>query len=191
MNRKTMDLFASFVFLIVMQACNRKVESTAVKSEGTTGPVAKAPATPPTSDRDLIEAIPPVSSREQVPKQAALGVPKKAFQFQDAFFDYDKALLHPEDKAKLQENAKILKEHPEMKMVIEGHCDERGTTEYNLALGNRRAEAAKQYLINLGVQPSQLSTISYGKEKPFCFEHNEACFRENRRAHFVSATEAN
>lgn len=172
----------------MMQACNRKVENTAVKSEGTTFPIAKAPAATP--EHPLAEAIPPVSSREQVPKQAAMGVPKKAFQFQDVFFDYDKALLRQEIKAKLEEDAKLLKEHPEMKVTIEGHCDERGTAEYNLVLGNRRADAVKRYLVDLGVRSAQLSIISYGKEKPFCAERSEDCYWENRRANIVNpATE--
>lgn len=184
MNRISASLLVSLTFRIMMQACNRKVESTAVKSEGTNVPIAKAPAATP--EHPLAEAIPPVQSPEQVPKQAAMGIPKKALQFQDAFFDYDKALIRQEVKAKLAEDTKMLKEHPETKITIEGHCDERGTAEYNLVLGNRRADAVRRFLIDLGVRPSQLSTISYGKEKPFCSERSEDCYRENRRAHFVS-----
>ena len=75
--------------------------------------------------------------------------------------------------------------NPQVKVQIEGYCDERGTTEYNLALGERRAKSAMNFLVNLGVSPSRISTISYGEEKPFCEEKNEACFQKNRRAHFV------
>jgi len=195
MNRINASLVVSLAFLLmVIPACNRKVGSTAVKSEGTGVPIAKEPAAAsernPASaqnQRDLVEVIPPVSSPSQVPTQAAMGIPKKAMQLQDAFFEYDKALLRQEVASKLEADAKMLKEHPEAKATIEGHCDERGTSEYNLVLGNRRAEAVKRYLVNLGVPASQLSTISYGKEKPFCSEHNEGCYQQNRRAHFAVA----
>ena len=72
-------------------------------------------------------------------------------------------------------------------MTIEGHCDERGSTEYNLGLGDRRANAVKQYLVSLGISADRLSTVSFGKEKPFCMEHNEPCWQQNRRGHFVKA----
>jgi peptidoglycan-associated lipoprotein len=87
----------------------------------------------------------------------------------------------------LSKTAQFLRTHPEIKVIIEGHCDERGSTEYNLALGDRRAQAARQFLISLGVSPDRLETVSYGKERPFCFESNEICWQQNRRAHFVLA----
>jgi len=104
---------------------------------------------------------------------------------QDVFFDFDKYSLTAEARAKLQADAKLLKEHPDVKVVIEGHCDERGTVEYNLALGQRRADSAYDYLVDLGVSPTQLSTISYGKEKPFALGHDDAAWALNRRAHFA------
>jgi peptidoglycan-associated lipoprotein len=104
---------------------------------------------------------------------------------QDVFFDFDKYSLTPEARAKLQADAKLLMDHPDAKVVLEGHCDERGTVEYNLALGQRRADAAYDYLVDLGVSPTQLSTISYGKEKPFALGHDDAAWALNRRAHFA------
>lgn len=181
-------LFIGFALLVVMQGCNRKLENTAVKDEGPAKSVAAAPpAAAP--EHSPIEEIPSVQSPTQVPKPAAMMVPKQAFQ--DVLFDFNQATIRDEAKRILTENAKALKDHPEMKVKIEGYCDERGTDEYNLTLGNRRAEAVKRYLINLGVKPSQLSTISYGKEKSFCSEHNEACYRQNRRGHFASLTAEN
>jgi len=103
----------------------------------------------------------------------------------DVFFDYDKYDITPEAQATLQSDAAFLKQHPGMNFTIEGHCDERGSTEYNLALGDNRANAAKQAMVNMGVNPSQIKTISYGKEKPFCTESNEQCWQQNRRDHFV------
>ncbi len=102
----------------------------------------------------------------------------------DIFFDFDRFDLRPEARERLAKNAEFLKKHPELIVLIEGHCDERGTNEYNLALGDKRANAAKDFLVSLGVNPDNLKTISYGEEKPFCKESNEQCWQLNRRAHF-------
>jgi peptidoglycan-associated lipoprotein len=106
---------------------------------------------------------------------------------QDAYFDYDKADIRPDARAALSKTADFLKANPQFKATIEGHCDERGSTEYNLGLGDRRASAVKQYLVSLGVSADRLSTVSFGKEKPFCMESAEACWQQNRRGHFVKA----
>ena len=108
-------------------------------------------------------------------------------EVKDAFFDYDKADIRADARDALGSTANFLRNHPEVKVTIEGHCDERGSTEYNLALGDRRASAVKQYLVSLGIGADRLSTISYGKEKPFCSESNEACWQQNRRGHFVKS----
>ena len=106
---------------------------------------------------------------------------------QDAYFDYDKADIRPDTRAALSKTADFLKSNPRFKATIEGHCDERGSTEYNLALGVRRANAVKEYIVSLGVSADRLSTVSFGKEKPFCMESNEACWQQNHRGHFVRA----
>ena len=106
-------------------------------------------------------------------------------EVRDAYFDFDKADIRPDARAALAQTADFLKGHPSIKATIEGHCDERGSTEYNLALGDRRATAVKQYLVSLGVSADRLSTVSFGKEKPFCNESNESCWQQNRRGHFV------
>lgn len=103
---------------------------------------------------------------------------------QPLFFSYDKADLSSEAKLLLEANAHSFREFPEAKVVIEGHCDERGTEEYNLALGDRRSQAAMDYLLQLGVDPKQLKPISFGEERPFATCHDESCWRQNRRAHF-------
>jgi peptidoglycan-associated lipoprotein len=108
-------------------------------------------------------------------------------EVRDAYFDYDKADIRPDARAALTKTADFLKNYPQVKVTIEGHCDERGSTEYNLALGDRRATAVKQFLVSLGISPDRLSTVSYGKEKPFCMESNESCWQQNRRGHFVKA----
>jgi len=106
---------------------------------------------------------------------------------QDAFFDLDKSDLRDDARAALTKDAEFLRSYPQVHVSIEGHCDERGSTEYNLGLGQRRAEAAKNFLISLGISADRMETTSWGKERPVCMEHNEECWQRNRRAHFVLA----
>jgi peptidoglycan-associated lipoprotein len=105
----------------------------------------------------------------------------------DAFFDLDKSDIREDARAALTKDAEFLRSYPQVRVSIEGHCDERGSTEYNLGLGQRRAEAAKNYLVSLGISADRMETVSWGKERPFCTEHTEACWQQNRRAHFVLA----
>ena len=101
------------------------------------------------------------------------------------YFDFDKYDLKPEAKEQLKKNADYLMKNPGKKAAVEGNCDERGTSEYNMALGQRRAEAAKKYMVGLGIKADRLSTISYGEDKPLCKEATEACWAKNRRADFI------
>jgi peptidoglycan-associated lipoprotein len=103
----------------------------------------------------------------------------------DAYFDYDKSDVRADAQQALQADAQFLAQHPNIRFTIEGHCDERGSTEYNLGLGDNRANAAKNFLVQNGVSADRIKTISYGKEKPFCTDSNETCWQQNRRAHFV------
>ena len=109
----------------------------------------------------------------------------------DAYFDYDKSDIRPDAESVLRSNAGALQrlfgDYPNDRVVIEGHCDERGTNEYNLALGDRRATAARDFLMNQGVPAGKLTTISYGEERPQCSESDESCWQRNRRAHFSAA----
>jgi peptidoglycan-associated lipoprotein len=123
-------------------------------------------------------APPPQTSNETEAQLFASNV-------KDVFFDYDTYDISPQYQQVLQGDARFLQQHPDMKFTIEGHCDERGSTEYNLALGDNRANSTKQALISLGISADRIRTISYGKEKPFCTESTEACWAQNRRAHFV------
>ncbi len=109
----------------------------------------------------------------------------RAGYLKDAFFDYDKADLRDDARAALSADAEWLKKYSSAQILIEGHCDERGTSEYNLALGDRRANTAREYLASLGIDSGRIKTVSYGKERPFCTESNESCWQQNRRAHFV------
>lgn len=106
-------------------------------------------------------------------------------KIQDVYFDYDKYNIKDDSKPGIKSLAELLSKNPMIKVVIEGHCDERGTNEYNLGLGDKRAHAVKQYLLSLGVPSKRIETVSYGEEKPVCRESNENCWSKNRRAHFV------
>ena len=125
---------------------------------------------------------PPPPAVTQTLEQRLLG------DVQDAYFDYDKSDIRSDARDALTRNAAALKsilaDFPNASIVVEGHCDERGSAEYNLGLGDRRASAAKDFLVSLGVPGDRLKTISYGKERPQCTEQNESCWQKNRRAHF-------
>jgi peptidoglycan-associated lipoprotein len=109
----------------------------------------------------------------------------------DIYFNYDESNLSDEAREKLARNADVLKGQPQFQVTIEGHCDERGTSEYNLALGERRANAVRDYLGSLGVTPARMRTISYGKERPVCTQNEESCWSQNRRAHMVVTGRSN
>lgn len=104
----------------------------------------------------------------------------------DVFFGFDSWLVSPDARRSLDRTAQWLKEADDRRVVIEGHADERGTNEYNIALGERRAQAAKRYLVASGIDAQRLQVVSFGEERPFCREREERCWRENRRGHFVS-----
>ena len=102
----------------------------------------------------------------------------------DAYFDYDRFNIRPSEMARIEADAQYLNRHRNVKVLVEGHCDERGSEEYNLALGAKRAAAVQQALTGLGVPAARIQTVSYGKEKPFCSASNEQCWQQNRRGHF-------
>jgi peptidoglycan-associated lipoprotein len=136
-------------------------------------------------------ATPAAPKPEAAAPAAARGTGKesvlteKESVLKDAFFDFDKSSIQPDAKQSLDENAKWLKANPNAALTIEGHCDERGTGEYNLGLGQRRAKAAKDYLVSSGINAKRIKIISYGKERPFVPGHDESAWKWNRRAHFV------
>jgi peptidoglycan-associated lipoprotein len=112
-------------------------------------------------------------------------------RIEDAYFDYNQHALRPDAIAALRADSTelrdIIVQYPSYKLTIEGHCDERGSEAYNLALGDARAKAAKDYLVQVGIATNQLAVVSYGKDKPVCDEHDEACWQKNRRIHIVAA----
>lgn len=127
----------------------------------------------------------PVEPEPSYPQEEVIEVPiEERLKLEMIHFEFDRYRLLQEFKTVLEENARKLKMYPDVKIMIEGHCDERGTIEYNLALGEKRARAAQEYLINLGIDPSRISIISYGKESPLDPRHNEEAWYKNRRDEF-------
>ena len=146
---------------------------------------APAPATPPPAPAPTTAAKPestttPPPTPAETPKPP---VPVES-DFQPAFFDFDASTLRDDARAALDADAKLLRANANLKVVIEGHCDERGTVEYNQALGEQRANAARDYLVAQGIDTGRMHVISYGKERPFASGHDEASWQQNRRAHF-------
>jgi peptidoglycan-associated lipoprotein len=140
-------------------------------------PAPPPPATPPPAPKPLSEEeIFAKTSLEELNKQRPLG---------DVFFDLDEATIRDDARGPLQKNAEWLKRWTSTRIMVEGHADERGSAEYNLALGDRRANAVKTYLVNLGVPENRITVTSKGKESPFCTEGTESCWQENRRGHFI------
>jgi peptidoglycan-associated lipoprotein len=165
--KKLFVLFLVGLLVVAVGACSKK-QTTKVETE---------PAT-----ETVTETAPPVEEvRETVQETPVTKMPV----LNDVYFDFDKSTLSAEAKQTLADNATQLKDAGAMAVTIEGHCDERGTNAYNLALGEKRANAAKDYLVSLGVDAGRITTISYGEEKPFDAGHDESAWSKNRRAHFV------
>jgi peptidoglycan-associated lipoprotein len=183
--RKWTLLVLALAAIVVIGGCKKKQAPAAP-------PEAAAPASPKPEatlsvSPDTVTA--PTAAPVEAPPHAEAPSPTEADLFQqnvkDIYFDYDKYDLRSGDQAIVAADAAFLSAHPSMKFTIEGHCDERGSTDYNLALGDNRANSARDALIKAGVHADQIKTISYGKEKPFCAEHSEECWQQNRRDHLV------
>ena len=175
---RTPGPLALAAFLAFATACSKKPPVQ-------TAP-AGAPAPTPVAPTE-VSVLPPPAKPPTLPevKVTDQTLVQISGYLKPAFFDYDKADIRPDARDALNADGDFLKKWATLKVTIEGHCDERGTREYNMALGQRRASAAKEYLVSLGVDASRLTTVSYGKERPFCTDHTEDCWQKNRRAHFV------
>ena len=124
------------------------------------------------------------SSVDALKRGEGTGTPDSS-PLKEVYFNYNRSDIRPDARATLKSDAAWLKSNPAVRAQIEGHCDERGTTDYNMALGAKRAQAVKDYLVNLGIPAARLSTISYGKEAPVCKENSESCWQRNRRGRFI------
>lgn len=185
MSRKWVALsIVGLIAISTLVACGPKqAPTTPDEVETTTAPppepVAPPPAPPVTEDAVETPWWENKDLRELNEEAARRGF------HSNVYFNFDESDLLPEARQKLEENARFLKENPELKATVEGHCDERGTNEYNLALGDRRANNAKDFVVGVGVGAERLKTISYGEERPVCTESTESCWARNRRAYFV------
>lgn len=128
------------------------------------------------------------SASRQMEELRAEQIASAAAGLRDVFFAYDSFAISEEGRQSLARNAEWIKSNPGTQLKVEGHCDERGTSAYNLVLGEKRAKSVRNYLVELGVAPKQLSVVSYGKERPVCAEHAESCYSQNRRGHLVVKT---
>jgi peptidoglycan-associated lipoprotein len=192
-NSTTLVFTAVVAIATIASGCQKKAVSATPAP-----PTPTAAQTPPARPAPTPEAA-------RTPQQTAATTPRSQFptakeqarieellaKIEDAYFDYDQHTLRADaiqtlqgDSAELRD---IISQYPAYKLMIEGHCDERGSEEYNRALGDARAQAAKDYLVGVGISSTQLGVVSYGKDKPSCDEHSEACWQKNRRIHIVAA----
>ena len=155
------------------------------KPPTTTPEAAPPPAAVEAPPPSVPAPAPPAASREEGVMSEDLQTLNAKGYLKDAFFDFDKADLRDDARTSLAADAQWLKQYGAIRVLIEGHCDERGTEEYNLSLGQKRASAVKDYLVSLGIEGNRVNTVSYGKARPFCTDHDENCWQQNRRGHFV------
>ena len=175
------------VLSVVAAACAQRQAPVADSTPPAAPPAsvaAPAPPQPPSRVEDLLP-VPPESIAEDAIASRSLDELNRDTPFAPAFFGLDSAELNDAGRVVVTANAGLLRKYPTWAVTVEGHCDERGTAEYNLALGERRAVAVKTYLVSLGIAPDRVQTVSYGKEFPFDSGHDEGAWAKNRRAHFV------
>jgi peptidoglycan-associated lipoprotein len=174
------------VVLIVLTGCHKKVAQ-APPAPAPQPEVAKA--APPPEPPPKREEPKPVEAPPQPPPEVKVTIEDLLAKVQDVYFDYDKHAIRSDAETTLQGDAvalrEIFRQFPGAKLTVEGFCDERGSDEYNLALGDQRAKTVRDSLVTLGLPADQLLTVSYGKEKPVCTEHTEDCWQKNRRAHIA------
>jgi len=185
MDKKVISMYLSLSLVLLLVGCAGKNVSS---SSGDQSGQAKTEAIQP----DAIKTVPQERAHDRpsgtVPSSSPLepSTMSVTSALSDVFFDYDRFLIRKDAMPLLDANAGWLRANGSKSVLIEGHCDERGTAAYNLVLGEKRARAAKQYLLDLGVPASQLKITSYGEARPFCKQQNEDCYQQNRRAHFVA-----
>jgi peptidoglycan-associated lipoprotein len=187
--------------LLTAAGCAKKAPVAAAPRPVDTAPVAQPAARAPEPTKQLANRTPPATTPQQPAAQAPAqqrtpqavidSLNAKLARLEDALFDYDKSTIRTDASTALKDDVGVIRDilanYPNQKLLIEGHADERGSQEYNLALGDRRARAAEEFLSSMGIPKNQLTVISYGKERPVCTEENESCWQRNRRAHMTAA----
>jgi peptidoglycan-associated lipoprotein len=192
MTKKSFMIIIFFLCIgLVLMGCPKKTvmkDEPSVKKEETAAAKAEAERIAKEREAKVREETTKKELEKSLVAKKEPGIEGVVFEsslLKDVYFDFDKYDIRPADASILKENAALLKKYTNVKIQIEGHCDERGTNEYNLALGERRANSAKNYLMTLGVSPGRISTISYGEEKPLDPGHSEEAWTKNRRAHTI------
>jgi peptidoglycan-associated lipoprotein len=174
--------------LLSVQGCSKTVEGTS-GSKTTEQGLAKAPVTLPgeerVSENIMVAKAEPEAARQRTEEMRQEAAATAGTGLQDVYFAFDSWTILDGGKQALGADAQWLKANDGKALTIEGHCDERGTQAYNLVLGERRAKAVRSYLVDLGVDARRLTVTSYGKDRPFCRDHNEDCYQQNRRGHLV------
>ncbi len=195
-------LVSGFAVLMLASGCSKKAPVAATPKAPDTTPVAGAPAsarpaarpTPtqtPARAPQQVAQTPQQRPAAQMPAQVRVTLNDRLAKMEDALFDFDKATIRPDATTALKDDVGVIRDilaaYPSQKLLIEGHADERGSEEYNLALGDRRAQEVKDFLTSMGIPIGQLTLISYGKERPVCSDESENCWQRNRRAHVTAA----
>jgi peptidoglycan-associated lipoprotein len=179
--KKSALIVLALATVVAFTACGKKKMPPAPPPPPPAAPEAPPPAPPPAPKA---EVAPQVDEYARIHAMGADEIDRLGL-LADIHFDFDKSDIREGERAVLSKNAEVLKRYDFLRVTVEGHCDERGTVEYNLALGERRAKAASDYLVTLGIPAERLKTVSYGKEVPLCQESNETCWQRNRRAKFT------
>lgn len=170
---------------LIAGACGGKKVEPPAPAPTTPPPAETKPAPPPPPPAPPAAAPAPAPTEDELFAKKTLDQLNDERPLEDVYFSYDQMDLSEEARASLQKNMTFLKRWPSTKIMIEGHADSRGTNEYNLALGERRAASVRDYLVSLGLPADRVTMVSKGEEQPFCREETESCWRENRRGHFI------
>jgi peptidoglycan-associated lipoprotein len=190
---------SGLALILAATGCAKKAPIAAAPRAVDTTPVAPPPTPAPPPAKQLATRAPDPAPVKQAQAPAQQGTPQRVIdtlnqklaRLEDAMFDYDKATIRADASTALKDDVGVIRDilaaYPNQKLLIEGHADERGSQEYNLALGDRRARAAEEFLSSMGIPQNQLTVISYGKERPVCTEETESCYQKNRRAHMTAA----
>lgn len=173
------------LLLILMAGCSKKYTKAPEVAVPPAGEATEEMVAPEDIEEEFVEEIIVTGEYGGIPETEAALEKEAMSVFKDVFFDYDKYNIRPDARPILDNVAYFLYRNKKFNVVIEGHCDDRGTNEYNLALGEKRARSAQGYLSSLGVLPSRIMVLTYGEEKPLCMGQDETCWQRNRRAHFV------
>jgi peptidoglycan-associated lipoprotein len=197
---KTLLFASGFALIMLTAGCSKKAPVAATPKAPDTTPVAAAPAPARAATRPAPTQAPARAPQQvaqtprpatQMPAAVRATLNDRLAKMEDALFDFDKSTIRPDASTALKDDVGVIRDilaaYPNQKLLIEGHADERGSEEYNLALGDRRAQSVKDFLTSMGIPDRQLTLISYGKERPVCSDESESCYQRNRRAHVTAA----